>query len=128
MSRTFRRCDVEFEVDNPLVVYWHFQTGQPRYLAHEDKAEFHDEMRRWRKLAKQGRLVINPENHTNDREYRGVKYYGLCVQTCDESGVQGGPTDPLALLIFGFAVDGMCYFFPSRRNRDDVAAWVMKGV
>ena len=126
--RIYRRRDLEFDVKNPVSVFWHCGLRQPCHTLAEDKEDTYAEMKIWRKLAKQGRLEINPKNHTDDREYKGVKYYGFCVQVYDEAGNLTNNHDPLAALLFDFQVNGMCYFFPSKRNRDRIAAWVMKGI
>ena len=87
-----------------------------------DKNTMKEQMKQWRKLAKQGKLIMRKCNNKNF-EYEGKEYYLLEVQ-----GIQDDPICLIGLFIAGLMVNGFGYVFLNEENRDRVYEYVMKGI
>ena len=90
-----------------------------------DNNTMKEQMRQWRKLAKNGRLIIRRCNHKNFK-YKGKEYYLLVAQGSEEDGVN--PSCLIGLFIAGMLVDGFGYVFLNEKNRDKVYEYVMKDI
>jgi len=101
-----------------------------------NRDEMTGEMKRWRKLAKQGNLKINKYNNETftisdmkKTELNGKVWYCLVIQRYDENGEgQEGNIDPFGLMILGFMITGFMYAFDKAENRDAVYKYVMNGI
>jgi hypothetical protein len=82
------------------------------------------EMKRWRKLAKDGKLKISKCNN-QDFNYNGEMYYTFLIQTYNNNDCG---LDPILSLVFGYFVSGYGYIFKTKENRDSIYNYVMKDI
>ena len=110
-----------------LCVFHSLRNHTPSYLLVEDKDEFmRTEVRARRKHAVRGELNIK-EYNCKEHEYKGRKYYSLTLQAHRDGELQETP-DPTALMLFGWMVSGLTYFFTAKTNRDRIREYIMKGI
>ena len=111
-----------------MAVFWVARKRQLAFLLMRDQDIFKSEMKQWRKQAVQGVINIIPQNF-KDTEYKGRKFYGLCLQQHDPTtGELQSDPDPMSLFLFGYMISGICYYFTAKTNRDMVYEYVMKGI
>ena len=85
-----------------------------------------NEMKMWRRLAKENKIIIRRcNNKTYTEKSNGRTYYTFVVQSGDDDNV---PPCLTALFIYGMTVSGVSYVFTSEINRDIVLNYVMKGI
>ena len=87
-----------------------------------DNNTMKEQMRQWRKLAKNGKLIMRRCNNKNF-EFNGKEYYLLEVQ-----GSGGDPPCLIGLFIAEMIVSGFGYVFLDETNRDKVYEYVMKDI
>lgn len=83
------------------------------------KAEITEEMKRWKKLRKEGKLKVYKENNQTVL-IQGKEWYMMCL-TVDVN------YDPIALLGLDdkqIVMSGFCYFFKHEANRDMTANYI----
>ena len=80
------------------------------------------QMKMWRKLAKEGKIIMRTCNNKNFN-YKGKEYYLLEVQKIEED-----PTCLIGLFIAKLLVNGCGYVFLTESSRDKVVEYVMKGI
>ena len=87
-----------------------------------DPDAYGDEMKRFRKLIKSGELLIRPENIV-ERKINNVPWYSLVLQNVEEdsNNVCAG-----SVKLFGYIVSGFVYWFPNKKNRDNIYSWLIK--
>jgi len=84
------------------------------------------EMKRWRQLKKEDKLVIQPCN-SYDIKIKGKDWFILTVQACKDNDIQDVGIDPIGLAVeVGVLVTGYLYFFNNKSNRDATQTYVMK--
>jgi len=84
-----------------------------------NKAEITQEMKRWKKLRKDGKLKVYKENNQTVL-IQGKEWYMICL-TADTG------FDPIALLGLDdkqILMSGFCYFFKHEANRDMTANYI----
>jgi hypothetical protein len=87
-----------------------------------------DQMKSWRKLAKDGKIKI-AEYNNKTKKINGVEHYTLVVQEyADGEFSEANCLDPMGMFILGEMVSGYVYLFKSKENRDKTFEYVMKGV
>jgi hypothetical protein len=97
--------------------------GRMCCLTNED---IKSEMKRWRQLKKQGKLVIQPCN-SYDIKIKGKDWFILTVQACKDNDIEDTGIDPIGLAEeVGVLVTGYLYFFNNKSNRDATQTYVMK--
>lgn len=89
-----------------------------------DNNTIKQQMKQWRKLAKEGNLIMRKCNNRNF-DYNGREYYLLEVQGKE---TEEDPTCLIGLFIAGMLVNGYGYVFLNEDNRDKVFEYVMKGI
>jgi hypothetical protein len=106
------------------------RTNLQQGLSVLDKEEMTEQMREWRSLAKAGKLKIMDCNCKTTTLPNNKKAWFLVVQPFDpETGnMKDAQLDPVGLFIVGEMVSGYIYVFDSKRNRDAVKEYVMKGI
>jgi hypothetical protein len=87
-----------------------------------DNNTMREQMRQWRKLAKNGKLIMRKCNNKNF-EYEGKEYYLLEAQGSGED-----PTCLIGLFVAGMIVNGFGYVFLNESSRDKVYEYVMKDI
>jgi len=83
------------------------------------KEEITQEMKRWKKLRKDGKLKVYKENNKTV-QIQGQTWYMMCL-TVDTN------YDPIAMLGLddqGIIMSGFCYFFKHECNRDMTANYI----
>jgi hypothetical protein len=96
--------------------------GRMCCLTNED---IKSEMKRWRQLQKQGKLVIQPCN-SYDIKIKGKDWFVLTVQACKDNDIEDTGMDPIGLAMdVGILVTGYLYFFNNKSNRDATQKYVM---
>tara|TARA_R110000796_G_scaffold15641_2_gene49681 strand:+ start:151 stop:591 length:441 start_codon:yes stop_codon:yes gene_type:complete len=89
-----------------------------------NNTELKQQLRDWKKLAKQGELNILTHNSKSRTLYDGSIWHFLTIQhPNDDVGF-----DPLGMMLFGFTVTGLIYAFKSKVNRDRCQDYIMKFV
>lgn len=89
-----------------------------------NKEELQEQMKEWRKLALDGKIVIMNYNNKKQTTFDGKEWYILVVQPKDEDS--NCPFDPIGSMLLGYVVCGYIYCFKTKKNRDDVAKYVMR--
>jgi len=80
-------------------------------------------MKRWRKLAKDGKIKISKCNN-QDFNYNGEMYYTFLIQTNNNNEC----VDPILSLVFEYFVSGYGFIFKKKENRDNIYNYVMKDI
>ena len=96
-----------------------------------NKEELTEQMKMWRKLAKQGKLKIHDYNCKSAYLPNNNECWFLVVQAYDPSTneiKEEQPLDPVGWFLCDELVDGYMYVFKSKKNRDAVQEYVMKGI
>jgi hypothetical protein len=100
------------------------------YIAHMndysyfDKALMTDQMKLWRKLAKEGTIVIQEYNHRSPT-ICGKQFYTFVLQNAD---LESNPLIDRVGFAFddgAFLVSGHIYCFRKQENRDSIYKYVM---
>ena len=93
-----------------------------------NKTQTQQQMKLWRKLAKEGKIKI-AEYNNKTKIINGVEHYILVVQAYDGGEFnESNSFDPMGIFILGEMVDGYIYLFKSKENRDKTYEYVMKGI
>ena len=90
-------------------------------------ADMQQQMKMWRKQAKQDTMKICAYNN-RDVDVDGKMWYIMIVQPYKDGDLDDCNLDPAAMSIFGIMVDGYCYAFEHKENRDKTYKYVMKGI
>ena len=102
----------------------------PNYLLLEDqKGWLNADVRNWRKSVRAGRISLIPKNQREiECKVNGVsrKFYTLTMSYPDGEGGVKQCSDINAMMLFGWIVPGLTYFFPCKTNRDRVLEWMCK--
>jgi len=98
---------------------FHRHTEKLNWLETEDT---HAEFGRFKKQIKNGELCCREYNNKELIMNGTSKWYSLVIQF---STKDMGP-DIAGLKIFDYIVDGVCYFFPNKKNRDAMFKWINK--
>lgn len=85
-----------------------------------DTNEMKDCMKMWKSHAKEGKLMMFPENN-KDYEMDGKKLYTFVLSPKQDMGLC-----PISLFLFGTMVSGHTYVFTKKDNRDSVYTYVKK--
>jgi len=93
-----------------------------------NKDELHEQMKKWRTVAVDGKIKIMNQNNRKINTFDGKEWYILVVQPTDPDNpvMNGMSPDPVGSMLSNFWVSGMVYCFKEKKNRDDVAKWVMR--
>ena len=101
------------------------------YIAHMNdysymnKAQMTDQMKMWRKLAKERAIVIQEENHRSPT-ICGKQFYTFVLQNADlDANPQNIDRVGFAFDDGAFLVSGHIYCFRKQENRDSVYKYVM---
>jgi hypothetical protein len=86
-----------------------------------------DQMKIWRKMAKEGILKIMEYNNS-ETEQNGMKLYNFIVQPYKNEEMEDCGFCPYALLTLGIMVSGYTYSFMKKENRDAIYNYVMKNI
>jgi len=88
-----------------------------------------EQMKMWRKYAKQGVIQILPYNNKEVKDDVGNTWYILTVQNYKNDKLdESNPMCVFNLYVFGIMVSGYSYAFRKKENRDMVFSYVMKDV
>ena len=98
---------------------FHRKLEKLNWLETEDT---HSEFAGFKKLIKEGVLCCREYNNKELIMNDTSKWYSLVIQQPNE--VVG--VDIAGIKIFNFSVDGVCYFFPNKKNRDAMFKWINK--
>jgi hypothetical protein len=82
----------------------------------------HYDFGRFKKQIKDGILCCRKYNNKEHIMNGSSKWYSLVIQHPTQ---ELGP-DIAGLKIFNYAVDGVCYFFTNKKNRDAMFKWINK--
>ena len=88
-----------------------------------DEEELHQQMKVWRTMALEGKIIIMNYNNMKRKTFDGKEWYILVVQPKE---LEDAPLDPVGTMLLGFMVSGYIYCFKNKKNRNDVAKWVMR--
>ena len=89
--------------------------------------ELQEQMSYWRKLALEGKAKIMDYNNKTKNVFN-KKWHILVVQAYDDGEQVPHNPDPAGCMLMGYMVSGFIYAFKTKKNRDDVANYVMKGL
>jgi len=92
-----------------------------------DKPTLTENMKMWRKSAKNGSIKICKYNNKN-LEYMGKTYYTFVIQSYKNNICQQDGWCPLMLCGFNTMVSGYGYCFRTQENRDTIYNYVMKDI
>ena len=92
-----------------------------------DKLTLTENMKTWRKSAKNGSIKICKYNNQT-YEYMGKTYYTFVIQSYKNNNQQRNEMCPMMLYGFNTMVDGYGYCFKTKENRDDIYKYVMKDI
>jgi hypothetical protein len=98
---------------------FHRQLEKLVWLETEDT---HTDFGRFKKQIKKGELCCREYNNKEHIMNGTSKWYSLAIQQPNE---MVGP-DIAGMKIFNYMVDGVCYFFPNKKNRDAMFKWINK--
>ena len=105
-------------------IAWTFHVQLNNFVRFNEK-ECQLEMKRWRKLAKENKLVIEKYNNKSATAF-DVEWHFLVIQPKDLNEDWG--IDTGGFFILGELVSGHIYAFKSKDNRNKVEQYVMKGL
>jgi len=88
-----------------------------------DKEQVNQSMLNWRRLRKQGKVLMLEDNNKDDCKINGKQYYVLVLGS-PNGGFGMDPTG-LGWDDRQFLVDGHIYYFQKKANRDMVYKYVM---
>ncbi len=88
-----------------------------------NNAELKDQMKIWRKQAKDGVITIRNCNSKTKTTDDGREWFIFVVQAKEALGL-----DPLGMFVLSEMVDGFIYAFTSKANRDSIQKYIMKGL
>jgi hypothetical protein len=111
------------KTSSDLGVYFHHQQKQFTLL---NKAELNQQMKQWRQLAKDEKLIIRSQNNKSFTDENGKEWHILVIQPFDEDKMKNFMSDPFGMLVLGFMVTGYIYAFDNINNRDMIYNYVMK--
>ena len=106
-------------------ICWFYQYKQEEICC-MNKDELHEQMKLWRTLAVDGKIKIMKYNNRKRTSFDGKEWYILVVQPTENGNQFYNQYDPVGLLLLNFMVSGMVYCFKEKKNRDDIAKWVMR--
>lgn len=86
-----------------------------------------DNMKQWRKSAKQGDVKICKYNN-KQFSFMGETYYTLTIQSYKDGKQQHDSSCNMMLSVFGNLINGYGYCFKTKSNRDDIYNYVMKNI
>lgn len=92
-----------------------------------DKSMMYENMKQWRKSAKEGIIKICKYNNKSF-VFDGVTYYTLIIQSYKNEKQQPNSACDMMLSVFNHLVTGYGYCFKTETNRDDIYNYVMKGI
>jgi len=86
-----------------------------------------EQMKIWRKLAKQGKIKIMEYNNKT-KMVNDVEHYTLVVQPYKNDKMSDCDFDVMGLFCLGEMVSGYMYLFKNQKNRDTIYNYVMKNI
>ena len=104
-----------------LAVTWMLAIDNFAYL---DKPMLNEQMKIWRKMAKDGMVVIRRCNNKTTTTTSGDTLHFLVVQSTNEENAP----NVFGTFVLNEMVSGAVYAFYNKNNRDMVHAFVMKGI
>ena len=99
--------------------YNHLNAG----IASHNEETLHQQMKEWRNMALEGKIEIMNYNNMKRKTFDGKEWYILVVQPKE---LEDAPLDPVGMMLLGVMVSGYVYCFEKKKNRNDVAKWVMR--
>jgi hypothetical protein len=109
---------------NEICLFWFKQSNQ---FSWGDKEMMADQMKTWRKLAKEGEIKIMEYNN-RETKHGNKTIYHFIVQPYKNEKMIECSICPYALMVLGIMVDGFTYSFWKKENRDAIYNYVMKGI
>jgi hypothetical protein len=88
------------------------------------EGSLHDQMKMWRTMALEGKIEIMNYNNMKRKTFDGKEWYIMVIQPKEDD--DSVPLDPVGMMLLGVLVSGFVYCFESKKNRNDVAKWVMR--
>jgi hypothetical protein len=107
------------EKEGASVWTWHHHLKGFMWL---DKDVFNTECKRFRKLIKEGKLIIHEENNETHK-LGDAEWHCFVVQSSNEDA---NSMCPASLNLFGMGVFGFVYWFNKKTNRDIVYKFLTK--
>jgi hypothetical protein len=101
-------------------ICWFYHLKQ-KGISFFNRDELHEQMKAWRTLAVDGKIKIINYNNRKRTTFDGKEWYILVVQPENYT-----TPDPIGIMLMSYMVSGMVYCFKEKKNRDDVAKWVMR--
>ena len=98
---------------------------QSGLLCAMNTAEMDEEKRRWRTLAREGKVTIRFVNSKSRALNDGREWHFFVLQPTNPD--ECGP-DPFGMFVLGEMVSGFIYAFKSKKHRDRIQEYVMKGL
>jgi len=92
-----------------------------------NRETLNEQMKIWRKMAKEGSLKIMEYNNSETEQY-GRKLYNFIVQPYENEKMKDCEFCPYALMVLGIMVSGYTYSFTKKENRDAIYNYVMKDI
>jgi hypothetical protein len=92
-----------------------------------NKGQSQNQMKIWRKLAKDGKIKIMEYNNKT-KLINGVEHYIFVVQPYENEKMTDCNFDVTGLMILGEMVSGFVYLFKKKENRDVIYNYVMKNI
>lgn len=109
-------------------ICWFYHQRQIEHgIAVMNIEELQEQMRSWRKMAREGKLKIMDYNNIT-KNVLNQEWHILVVQPYEDGKQLPRNPDPVGLLLMNYMVSGYIYAFKKKENRDDVANYVMKGL
>ena len=102
-------------------VVWTWNRTHMAFSVYNEE-EFRPQMAEWRRLAKEGEIVIKKYNSKSATTFDGNEWHFLVVQRVDKTDAT---FDPAGLFLLGEMVSGYIYAFKRRTNRNRVEKYVM---
>ena len=92
-----------------------------------NKGQSQNQMKIWRKLAKDGKIKIMEYNNKT-KIINGVEHFIFVVQPYENEKMTDCNFDPMGLMVLGEMVSGFVYLFKKKENRDVIYNYVMKNI
>lgn len=124
MQRQYNHAVKDRRGKHELCLSW---IAREKQFSWFDEAMLKEQMKIWRKLAKQGELKIMEYNNTSHK-VNGKTFYDFVVQPYHNGEMEDCPMCPYSLLINGIMVSGYTYTFTKQENRDAIYNYVMKDI
>jgi len=109
--------------DKATILFYNEQMGRNSYLKKEDNPVWKVELKRFRKLVKEGKMEVNVHNN-KDKTFEGKNFYQIVVQLLDKDDLGG--MSPMAAMGFGELVSGWAYYFSRKGDRDAMFKYLSK--